>query len=201
MNITKIATMACKIKKPNKETAFNALKQIIDSGISENNLAILYSFFIPPIPSKSKTIEAWIAKAKQSKDSRSYLNYIYVKDGLIMACDGHRAHLSPTDIQDGFYDTALTKIDREDHENYYPDIIGIIPEKMNLIEYAQDLKLYDHNGLALYKLNGLFFQKPYIDDALAGITTPHIWLDKDNGKVLILDKSSERKALIISIKL
>ena len=198
MNINNIATLASKQKKPNKEKAFNTLKDIIKTGADDEKLATLYSFFIPPIPAKSKTLEHWVAKALAKKDIRDYLKYLYVTKGIMVATDGHRLHCSPINLDDGFYNSQLSKID----VNYnYPDIRRVIPNEKDMTRFNGELMLSDKEGLSVYKLEDVYIQKTYFDDAMSGITEPEIYLHGSIDQVLIKDRNSARFAVVMPIKI
>ncbi|VAW77772.1 hypothetical protein MNBD_GAMMA12-3921 [hydrothermal vent metagenome] len=117
----KIVTMAHSIQKTKKSEAFAIINRAVLSGaepLTEYALANLYSFFLPAKTKKPKTSQAWIANAIADCDVRHYLNFAHVKDKELAATDGHRLHAMPTDLPDGYYDSAMNPVDVD---GKYPD--------------------------------------------------------------------------------
>ena len=124
MELKAIATHATKIKKPNKLQAFDILTELVgDHELPIDEIAKLYSFFMPPIPGKPKTTEQWVGKAMAIKDVRFYLRWYY-SDGERLTCtDGHRLHSMPTTLPKGFYDKALNPVE---DQGKYPEVARVI---------------------------------------------------------------------------
>jgi hypothetical protein len=137
--LNNIATLAAKDrvfnngKKPTKPAVYGLVEELIASGLAptEYQLATLYGYFIPALPAKPKTAAQWVQKAVPSKDVRYYLNNANVLAGKLRGTDGHRLHIAPTDLVDGYYDKAgnLVEVDGR-----YPDIDRVIPNGPNRIE-------------------------------------------------------------------
>ncbi|MNC36452.1 DNA polymerase III subunit beta [compost metagenome] len=102
----------------------------------------------------AKTVAAWVAKAAAKKDIRKYLNYVYVNEGVMVATDGHRLHLAPSDLAPGLYDPkSMVKMfgldyEASGHPGKFPDYRRIIPsadvESVQLasVEIKERLKLF-----------------------------------------------------------
>jgi len=125
--LIEVATAANGIKKPSKNRAFEIVLELIElSGApTGEQLAELYSFFLPGIPKKPKTAEQWVAKARAKNDVRAYLNYVYSDGNRLMASDGSRLHICATKLDAGFYDDALSPISLDAR---FPDVDRIIPK-------------------------------------------------------------------------
>lgn len=118
-----------------------------------HNLAKLLALLKPPAVA-AKTVAAWVAKAAAKKDIRKYLNYVYVNEGVMVATDGHRLHLAPSDLEPGLYDPkSMVKIwgsdtEVEGHPGKFPDYRRILPvadvESTDLanVEIKERLKLF-----------------------------------------------------------
>jgi len=198
MNINEIATIANRIKKPNKSMAFDIIKSIIENNgqINEHDTVKLYAFFLPPIPANPKTPEQWISKAVAKKDIRSYLNQMHVSNGRLVATDGHRLHFTDTDLDDGYYDQNLNKLDIEDR---YPDIERVIPADLP-VYHVDKMDLVVSGNMTAYKINNSHYQKKYIDQALSGLDNPVFHCaDNDDSKLLISD--GNRHAVIMPCKI
>ena len=131
-NIDTIATRAANNrqligKNTNKKDVYPIVEDLINSGVAptEDQLATLYSFFMPALPAKPKTAQQWVQKAVAVKDVRYYLNNAHASSGFLRGTDGHRLHIAPiAGLFDGYYDKNGSKIDSDDK---YPDVQRVIP--------------------------------------------------------------------------
>jgi len=115
-------------KKANKSQAFETvLKMKRNKALDPGELDSLLLHFAPPQPKTPTTPLQWVASAirkPNSKDKRTYLSYLRVHDGVLMATDGHRLHATYTELDDGCYDpTTLIKVDNVDGQ--YPDAAAL----------------------------------------------------------------------------
>lgn len=198
MNINIVATTANKITKPKKKSVFHLVKSLIKSEAAPTSkeLAELYAFFLPPIPAKPKTPEQWVYKAVPKNDIRYYLNSIHVKDGRMMGTDGHRLHFTKTDLPNGYYDSQLSPLD-EDAK--YPDVDRVIPKGLPEMPFPKDLEVFD-KGVHCYKINGAYFNKKYVDDALCGMDNPILHQGNDNLSSILIT-SGDLEAVIMPMRL
>lgn len=123
-------------KKARKAEAY-ALVVSMKTGRHEMNpddIDSLLLYFAPALPKKAKTVEQWVAKAAANqKEHREYLRYLYVKEGVIMASDGQRAHRGKTTLADGYYcPHTLIPVD---FDYRYPDFNRVYPDRKRLEEF------------------------------------------------------------------
>lgn len=175
MNINEIANLATSTIKPNKNSAWNYLRNIIEDSAAEPDsreaqaLASLYRYFLP-LPGKVvKTPEDWCKKAIGQNDVRYYLNFLYSDGNRLMGCDGHRLHIFQTiKYKPGYYDLALEKID---DKGTYPNVERVIPKQkgreMNLSSITGGkVKMVDSKEAINVK--GAWVNHKYFLEAIAG---------------------------------
>jgi len=93
-------------EKPKKDTCVRHIIDLINGEeLTDQNLAELYKFFMPPIPKAKKTPEQWVATAIGDKDVRFYLNYVYVDKEWVIGSNGHHLHRVHNDnnLEPGYY--------------------------------------------------------------------------------------------------
>lgn len=204
--LTEIATMALHLgKKTNKAEAFKLLTDAINAGepLTDGAFAALYAFFIPsPVPAKKPFDWVQLACAKTS-ENRYYLQHVYVTDGRMVATNGHLLHALRTDLAEGFYDKAGTKIDVD---ATYPDFDRAIPAdrgkthvwERKSAELISSWMGSDGIAVHVYKLpNGTHVNKAYWDRATAGKDTVEfqnadaaapvrVFFDDDDGKIAVI---------------
>jgi hypothetical protein len=134
-NINKVATQAANQKKAIQKEAFAVVNELINSdtfhAATLDQLTTLYSYFMPAIPNKPKTVYQWLNKIKAKNDVRRYLNYVYCDGGRLCATDGHRLLVTPNDdgLAIGFYDEAMNHVGTD--IGTYPNLDRIIPATSN----------------------------------------------------------------------
>jgi DNA polymerase III sliding clamp (beta) subunit (PCNA family) len=173
--LNQIATMsASMMRNPKKADCFDIITKHIESGepMTDKELSELYKYFVPPIPAKPKTELQWVAKAMGKKDIRYYLNYIYSDGRCLLGTDGHRLHISPTDMDEGFYDTQGNpcKCDGK-----FPDVDRIIPEVKRESDWVkvkfESLKVKVEGTLQGVEMSeGQHLNLKYLCDTLCGET-------------------------------
>lgn len=95
----------------------------------------LLLYFAPAIPKKAKTVEQWVAKAAADpKEIREPLRYLYVKSGVVMASDGHRAHRGKTTLADGYY--CPRTFAPVGFDGIFPDINREYPDRKRMADFA-----------------------------------------------------------------
>lgn len=140
-SVSDIATRAANLPhKVKKADAFARVKELAEKPADLDTLAHLYAYFLPPLPAKAKDPAVWVARAKGVNDVRHYLNYLYSDGNRLIATDGHRLHLMPTNLPAGFYDKARNPVDVDAK---YPDVDRIIPK----LDQGTPHKLEDLAGL------------------------------------------------------
>ena len=126
-------------------------------------------------PAKNVLSDAfkWCAKACAKKDIHEYLNYVYVTDSQMIACNGHVLHVAPAEHREpGLYTTAGDRVDPGALK--YPDLSRIVPDPANCSPVCLADRVY---GEAIEKgtiepitlTNGATFNKKYLANALAGL--------------------------------
>jgi len=170
--INQIVTMACNISKVKKADCLGIVHDFIESGNApdENQLAQLYSFFLPPVPANPKTPLDWIRKAvADNKEVRYYLHYIYSEDGVTISTDGHRMHMADNIDQTsepGFYSPHGVKVDVDAK---YPDWKRVVPAQNT----SQTVTLADCEcrdlgnwGVAVNVIGATWINRKYLLDAV-----------------------------------
>lgn len=130
--------------KPSRQKAFDILmKQKLMGGVATLSLPELDSlinYFAPPLPTKAKDVFGWVAKAAAVSDIRECLQFVYVKDGNIVATDGARIHRGKTELPDGYYDPKTRLIlSSMDRLGKYPDIERLFNRKDQAVKYEHPL--------------------------------------------------------------
>lgn len=209
MNINEIATLANNLgRKPNKEKAFENLCKMIEAGdLTDDSLSVLYAYFLPSV-SKPKNKEQWVQLAVAKKDIRYYLNNAHVREERLTGTDGHRLHTCSTDLEDGFYDKAMNKIEVD---GVFPDMNRVIPKssqrKMTLLGHTKVTAVtLRRNGKVLHYLDVTFdrettvrFQKKYWDDAVSVMSdNAGLYYGQPSESVLIFE--DDMKAVLMPVR-
>lgn len=133
-------------------------------------LAILYGYFQANIPSVPKTAAQWVHKAIPKKDLRSYLQLAHVLDGQLRGTDGYRVHITPTTLENGYYDKSMSPIT---NDSKYPNIERILPKPagrkpldLSDIEKIKIEKIKDEDAFVLGEDDDLRVNRKYLLDAL-----------------------------------
>ena len=169
-NVTqRIARKAANLdRKPIKSAAFDIVLSIIESyGATDEQLAQLYAFFLPPV-AKIKGPFDWLVKARGNKDFRYYLNHVYSDGKRLISTTGHRAHVVLNDARlAGWYDDNEQIIHPLGWATY-PDIDTVLPcEGLGLELNIKDLAIHPVDlKTSLYVMPaGWGMNKKYIDEA------------------------------------
>lgn len=80
--------------------------------------------------------EHWVGKAMGVRDVRSRLNFYYSDGARLICTDGHRLHLTPTTLPQGYYGKALNPVD---DQGRYPEVDRVI----NLADRKEHTVLVD----------------------------------------------------------
>lgn len=196
--LNEIATKASRLdKKTNKNRAYEIITDLIEQSEAPNDdqLAALYNFFIPP-PRKIKTCFQWVNMAVDKKEERYNLRHVYVADGVMVATDGHRLHLMPTDLDEGFYDKNGVRIEVDAK---FPDYSRVISE-MKGERYSwtrEDCKVIV-SDVEIYKLsNGATVNKKYWDEATTGEETVDFYQDGKYDPIRIVFEDPDKIAVVM----
>lgn len=179
-----LARIAARRPRPSKEQAQNILKKLSGrlrgNKEAQNQLADLYTYFMPPLPKRAKTPFQWAAKATgRARQVPSCLQYIHVTSHYIEASDGLRAHwvANAEDLEPGFYfRNGYRALPLED--DMFVDVRGILPSESSMVKQAlnlQDMSLIQQGKIWAYELRIgerlVHIQKRFLDDAANGQTT------------------------------
>ena len=189
-----IATAATRLKKPNKNDAQSLVQELAARyNIPADEIAPLYTYFMPPIPAKAKTPEQWVGKAVGKKDVRYYLNFYYSDGRRLIGCDGSRVHLIPTELSEGYYDAALHPIDPQGR---YPDIDRVVEmsgsEEYTVInsELPAEPRPKAESGYGYRMPHGGIVDKRYWDEATKGDAITTYAVANDNMRIDFTDGST-----------
>jgi hypothetical protein len=172
-----------------KATRAEAYSLIVDMKmgrrkLSQEDIDSLLLYFAPSLPKNAKTVEQWVAKAAaNAKEPRDYLRYLYVKDGVIMASDGNRAHRGETTLADGYY--CPRTLARVDYDGVFPDLDRVYPdcgqmEPIDIAELERGATYYEKTGKTLAYLSapgGVAVNERYLADATNNQETGTIYND------------------------
>ena len=196
--IQTIATAASRLrKKPSKVEAFEIVESaaISEGRMSEEQLAVLYVFFMPTI-TKIKSPFHWCVKAKGKKDVRYYLNHVYSDGVRTMATDGHRLHVINEVREKGWYDNNDQLIHQDGYANY-PDMDRVIPsgKGFTLLNF-DDLSVNRSRGTDVYLMpDGHGINIKHMKEALALSNNPvlkyftteqRLLIEHDNGFAVVM---------------
>jgi len=168
-NKQKIAAIAASLhNKPNKGALFDIVEKLIASGeMEDNDLAILYRFFMPTV-GRIKNPFHWLVKAHGNKDVRFYLNHVYSDGARLLSTDGHRLHVINEVKPAGWYDDNKVLV-HEPSWAKYPDIEKIMPtgnrEEIKLSEI--EINVLDEKTTVYLMSNEAGMNKKYVDEACA----------------------------------
>ena len=198
---TKIATAAVRLKKPNKNDAQELVLQLSEQyGIPAEEIAPLYTYFMPPVPAKPKTTEQWVGKAVGKKDVRYYLNFYYSDGKRLVGCDGSRIHLMPTDLPEGFYDRALNAVGEQGR---YPDVDRVIDlsgrDEHTVVnsELPIEPRPKAESGFGYRMPHGGIVDKRYWDEATKGDAISTYGVANDNMRIDFTDGST---AVVVGLR-
>ena len=190
-----IPSIAANVKKPTKRQAFDLVKELIykagdldDNPRLQADYARLYSYFLPPVPTKAKTPELWVSKAMAKNNARGYLRFLYSDGKRLIATNGHYLHLCPTTLAEGFYNTELEPVG---DQGKYPDIDRVIPS----VPRQDDWQAVELSSCAVTEgqgaimnievLPGTFLSRSYLMATLNGQTSFSAFQAKPDGPVRI----------------
>jgi len=100
-------------KKAGKEELFNIVKKASSGNqLTENDLAKLYAYFLPP---KSKTIKNafdWASLVCDQKESYAFCKYLLVEGGVLYSANTKVAHIvhDSLGLEDNWYDTQKGRV-------------------------------------------------------------------------------------------
>lgn len=200
--ITKAATRATAMKKPNKKEAHEIVRELISKGaLTGHEAAALYAYFMPSVPARPKTPEQWVARAVAVNDVRAYLKYLYSDGKRLIASDGHRLHLCPTELPEGYYDTNLQPLDSK-NMGKYPDVDRVTPkdgETHTVTAEQLQVEEFGKPVTYVYRLpHGVMVNKKYWDDAASHLETTTYLVGES--RAVRIDYEDGRLAVIMPLR-
>lgn len=196
-----------KVSKPNKKTAHDLFKSLIEQGeATADDLAKLYKFFLPPVPAKAKKPIDWVRKFVAKKDVREGLNYIYSDGNRNIATNGHFLAISHEDpLPEGYYDSK--SLDKIEISYRYPQIDRVIPQGNPLsirdIEPSEVIERHGNHSYLYHLSDGTEFalNKQYVDTVLANPSPVSDILFFNNSSGVLYQFDNGDQALIMPIRL
>lgn len=180
--MTNLATAAARIgRKPTKAIAQQIVKELAQAHPeSAHDLALLYTYFMPPRPS-AKAAEngfAWVAQAAAVKDRREYLKFVHVTAETMTGTDGNRIHRLPNDEgrEPGYYCPRTGDYVHGLGWQRFPDVERVIP-RLNLMDFpverlaeldVEELGTTPYYMLPVYQNRRIAIPKVQLEQALAG---------------------------------
>lgn len=194
------------LKAP-KDKRFNAISALVD-GLPHDlltqyrhELTLLYSYFLPAPPKKSKTLHQWVSKARAKReDRRYYIADIYSDGDALVATDGVRVHIvDGLSLPKGYYDTNLKPLDVDWN---FPDYARIIPEyKKPFQELPMDLQLLPDGKTTYAFIHDAKVDGRYLQDIVED--SPQDWLvqvQDESSPLYFKHKSQPKRAVLIHVK-
>lgn len=130
--MSNVAGMAAAMaKRAGKQECFDIIRKATPGeALTEDKLAVLYSYFLPPKPKKVTSVFEWAAYACDDKARFSFCQFVESKGGNLIAANTRAAHIVfGVDMAEGFYDTGkgFAGVDI----TVMPDCMGAMTESMS----------------------------------------------------------------------
>lgn len=172
-----IQSLAVKMSKPNKKLAQQMVASLYKDAHEEDQkvLASLYNYFMPAMPKIAKTDLEWAFKARETgKDARLYLEFSHSDGENLVGTDGHRVHISPTNLAKGYYDGQGNAIDFDKtYQRDFPDYKRTIPRTNMVQTFDTDYLELSNRDIPTYifplKDLTLYLNRRYVEEALNGV--------------------------------
>jgi hypothetical protein len=204
-----IINLAAVLKKPSETTILDIIRNAIQTenyALGEMELAQLYSFFIPPIPAKTKNNRLWVGRAAAHNHTRNCLNYTYYDGTRLIGSDGNRVHWIKTDGMEKCYYIPAT-MDAVSNQGDYPDIDKVTPstyaaergqyrlKDFDLVEMTFKIAGVKKPTITLcYTLpNGIRLAKKYVTEAYNRDKEMVVYLPEDENPTSIKLESIDGK--------
>ena len=195
-----IINRALQYKKIKKEKAQEIIKDIYwNYPELAEPMAMLYSYFMPPMPKRAKSLFEWVAKATKLDDIGPIYRFVYCDGSFIVGTDGHRLHYAPTDGRETGYYHPITG-DKVQEDSRFPDWQRVIPpadEGKKLDCLLSDLHAVEHYKMPCLVIEGSKFKRQYVLEALNGEDTLKGYIVRD---ALCLELPGDRRAVIMGMR-
>lgn len=202
--MTNIQTQAAKFGKMSKGLTQTFIKELYNKSTNEDekgDLAMLYAYFMPAIPKKSKDLFNWVYKAScKPSERRPTLDNVYSDGEYLYGSDGHVIHYIKTDLPEGRYNQLKEKIETDCDYAYIKRFLFAGESKKYKID-MKDAEIKGENKedmCCTFKLEDRYIRlnKNYLETILNGETQANIEIFKEN-EDLIFFEFEDRKALMM----
>lgn len=215
MTVYELNHKAFNLPKQRKHDAIKALEDLarsFDVNTPEGRrIAAAYHYFTGtlPKPKKAKTTFDWIARAADYTNTRSNysMSSVAVDNTYMVATNGHRLHLAPTDDRPyGFYHPK-TGQQVSDNIETFPNYIRVIPT----YEFTDTIHIKDVNDLeaesdsyrtSVISESGTTFyvNKKYLLDACDNASTEITFKATTPDRPIVVDHPDGRRAVIMPMQ-
>ena len=194
-----IIDLALQYKKVKKDAAQSIIKDVYwNYPELKEQMAMLYSYFMPAMPKRAASMFEWVAKATDAKDRRVIYRYVYC-DGSLIGTDGHRMHYALTDGREVGYYHPITG-DKVQEDTRFPDWQRVIPpadEGVKVDCALSDLHVVEHYKTPCLVIEGSKFNRQYVLEALNGEEQLKGYISRG---ILCLDLPGDRHAVIMGMR-
>ena len=195
-----IIDRALQYKKVKKYYAQSIIKDIYRNYPElEEQMSMLYSYFMPAMPKCAVSMFEWVAKATNAKDARQFCQFVYCDGSFIIGTDEHRLHYALTDGREvGYYHPVTGDKVRQDIQ--FPNWRGVIPpagEGAKVDCALSDLHVVECYKIPCLVIEGSKFNRRYILEALNGEEQLKGYILSG---VLCLDLPGDRRAVTMGMR-
>ena len=191
---------ALQYKKVKKDDAQSIIKDVYwNYPELKEQMAMLYSYFMPAMPKRAVSMFEWVAKATYAKDIRVIYRYVYCDGSFLIGTDGVRLNYVPSDGREVGYYHPITG-DKVQEDTRFPDWQRVIPpadEGAKVDCALSDLHVVEDYKTQCLVIDYVKFNRQYVLDALNGENTLKGYIARG---VLCLDLPGERHAVIMSMR-
>ena len=162
-------------------------------------MAMLYSYFMQPMPSRTKSLFEWVAKATKLDNTGPIFRFVYCDGSFVIGTASHRMHYAPADGREVGYYHPITG-DKVQEDSRFPDWQRVIPpaDEGGKVDCAlSDLHVVEHYKTQCLVINYVRFNRQYVLEALNGENTLRGYVSRG---ILFLDLPGERHAVIMSLR-
>ena len=195
-----IIDRALQYKKVKKEEAQSIIKDIYwNYPELKEQMAMLYTYFMPPMPSRAKSLFEWVAKATKLDNTGPIFRFVYCDGSFLIGTDNHRMHYALTDGREVGYYHAITG-DKVQENSRFLDWQRVIPpadEGVKVDCALSDLHVVEHYKTQFLVIEGSKFNRQYVLETLNGENTLRGYVSRG---ILCLDLPGERHAVIMSLR-
>ena len=195
-----IIDRALQYKKVKKDDAQSIIKDVYwNFPELAEKMAVLYSYFMPPMPSRAKSLFERVAKATSAKDVRQICKFVYCDGSFLIGTDGHRLHYAPADGREVGYYHPITG-DKVQEDSRFPDWRLVIPsseESKKVDCLLSDLHAVEHYKTQCLVIEGSKFNRQYVLEALNGENTLRGYVSRG---ILCLDLQGNAHAVIMGLR-